>query len=147
MTRYVLDTNILSNVTKAVPSLPVTRWIDDHAQSMLFVTTLSLAEIERGILERSAGRKRSALEAWFRGLNGPKAMFAGRVLPFDERAAAEWARIMAEGTAIGRQRNAVDMIIAATAAANACTVVTLNERDFEGAIPVINPLTAARPSR
>jgi predicted nucleic acid-binding protein len=71
----------------------------------------------------------------------PKALFAGRILPFDERAAAEWARIMAEGTATGRPRSAIDMIIAATAAANGCTVATLNDRDFRGAVATFNPMT------
>ena len=139
MKRYVLDTNVLSNVTKAVPSLPVIRWLDGQAESTLFVATFSLAEIERGILERSAGKKRDELEAWFHGTDGPKSMFAGRILPFNELAAAEWARLMAEGTATGRPRSATDMIIAATAAANDCTIVTLNDRDFRGAVPVINP--------
>jgi predicted nucleic acid-binding protein len=141
--KYLLDTTILSEGTKPVPSDAVAKWVLDQRDDTLFMASFSLAEIERGVLERAAGRKRNELEAWFRGPQGPKALFAGRILPFDERAAAEWARIMAEGTAAGRPRSATDMIIAATAAANACTVVTLNDRDFRGAVPVINPLARA----
>ncbi len=51
-------------------------------------------------------------------------MFAGRVLPFDEKAGLVWARLMAEGKAMGRPRSALDMIIAAVAEANECVVVT-----------------------
>jgi toxin FitB len=58
---------------------------------------------------------------------------------FDEKAGLVWARLMAEGTAKGRRRSALDMIIAATAEANGCIVVTDNERDFAG-VGSINPL-------
>jgi len=74
---------------------------------------------------------------------GPQILFDGRILPFDLGAAMEWARIMAEGTAAGRPRSAVDMVIAATAAANDCVVVTANERHFQGAVDLVNPLRAA----
>jgi predicted nucleic acid-binding protein len=66
-------------------------------------------------------------------------LFAGRVLPFDERAGLIWARLMAEGTAKGRPRSALDTIIAAIAEANDCVVVTDNEKDFAG-IVIVNPL-------
>ncbi len=141
MNRYVLDTDVLSNTAKAAPLTPVVTWVEAQAADALFVASFSLAEIERGVLERTAGRKRDDLEAWFRGPGGLKALFAGRILPFDERAAAEWARIMADGAAAGRPRSATDMIIAATAAANGCTVVTLNDRDFRGAVATLNPMT------
>ena len=95
--------------------------------------------IRRGVLETQAGRKCDRLEAWFAGPEGPSALFAGRILPFDEKAGVVWARLMAEGTARGRPRNALDMIIAATAQANDCIVVTDNEWDFTD-VEFINPL-------
>ena len=91
------------------------------------------------MLETQAGRKCDRLEAWFAGPEGPSALFAGRILPFDEKAGVVWARLMAEGTARGRPRNALDMIIAATAQANDCIVVTDNEWDFTD-VEFINPL-------
>jgi predicted nucleic acid-binding protein len=74
--------------------------------------------------------------------DGPPALFAGRVLPFDEAAGLIWARLMAEGTTMRRPRSALDMIIAVVAEANGCVVVTDNERDFAG-IDFINPLPNA----
>ena len=68
--------------------------------------------------------------------------FEGRVLPFDESAGLIWARLMAQGTARGRPRSALDTIIAAIAEANGCIVVTDNERDFAG-IKIFNPLRIA----
>lgn len=142
MTRYLLDTNIISNVTRPVPSATLVAWMEDQADEDLFIASLTLAEIRRGLLEKPAGRKRARLESWFSGREGPQALFAGRLLPFDEKAALVWARLMAEGTAAGRPRSALDMIIAAVAEANDCVVVSDNEKDFAG-IAVVNPMRKA----
>lgn len=142
MSRYLLDTNIISGVTKPTPSESLLAWMAEQADEDLFIASLTVAEIRRGVLEKPAGRKRDRLEAWFAGPEGPCALFAGRILPFDEKAGLVWARLMAEGTATGRPRSALDMIIAATAQVNGCTVVTDNEKDFAG-IEIVNPLRAA----
>jgi toxin FitB len=139
VTHYLLDTNIISNIIKPVPSKALLTWMAEQSDTDLFIATLTIAEIRRGILEKPAGRKRDLLEAWFSGPEGPQALFAGRVLPFDERAGLVWARLMAEATARGRPRNALDTIIAATAEANDCVVVTDNERDFAD-VETVNPL-------
>jgi predicted nucleic acid-binding protein len=91
------------------------------------------------VLEKPAGRKRKQLEAWFAGPEGPLALFAGRILSFDEKAGLVWARLMAEGTAAGRPRSALDMIIAAIAESNDCTVVTHDQKDF-GGLNTVDPL-------
>lgn len=143
MTRYLLDTNVISDATKPQPSAALIDWLGRQADTDLFISALTVAEIGRGILEKEPGRKRRELEAWFRGAEGPQALFRGRVLAFDEPAAIEWARIMAEGTAAGRPRSALDMVIAATAAAHRCTVVTTNEQHFRSAVDFINPLRVA----
>jgi predicted nucleic acid-binding protein len=139
VTRYLLDTNIISDVIKPAPSKSLLTWMGTQRDDDLFITTLTIAEIRRGILEKPRGKKRNALDAWFAGSEGPQALFAGRVLPFDEQAALLWARLMAEGKAAGRPRNALDMIIASVAGANDCIVVTANERDFIG-LTILNPL-------
>jgi len=82
-----------------------------------------------------------ALEDWFIGPSGPQALFAGRVLPFDEKAALVWARLMAAGTVSGKPRSALDTIIAAVAQAHDCMVVTDNQKDFPD-VEVFNPLHA-----
>ena len=139
MSRYLLDTNIISNVTKLTPSEALLAWMGEQADDNLFIASLTIAEIRRGILEKPAGQKRDQLDAWFSGPEGPSALFAGRVLPFDERAALIWARLMAEGTAKGRPLSALDTIIASVAVANECIVVTDNEKDFPD-VALFNPL-------
>jgi len=141
VSRSLLDTNIISNATKSAPSEVLVAWLAGQADEDLFISALTVAEIWRGILEKPAGKKRRELERWFSGPEGPPALFAGRVLPFDENAGLVWARLMAEGTAKGRPRSPLDMIIAAVAEANDCVVVTENEKDFAG-LKVINPLRA-----
>ena len=142
MSRYLLDTNVVSNVTKPAPSQSLLAWMAGQDDNDLFISSLTLAEIRRGILEKPAGRGRDRLEAWFAGPEGPTALFAGRVLSFDENAALVWALLMAKGRAEGRPRSALDTIIAATAEVNGCIVVTDNERDFPG-VESFNPM---RPS-
>lgn len=137
--RYLLDTNIISEIVRPAPSPALIKWMAAQADQDLFIAALTVAEIRRGILETPAGKRRAALEAWFAGPEGPQSLFAGRVLPFDEAAAFVWARLMAEGKAKGRPRSALDTIIAAIAEANDCTVVTANERDFAG-VKAINPM-------
>src|SRR5579862_3974118 len=103
-----------------------------QADEDMFISSLTLAEIHRGILVKPVGKKRRELERWFSGPAGPSTLFAGRVLPFDEKAGLIWARLMAEGTAKGTPRSPLDMIIAAVAEANDCVVITENEKHFAG---------------
>ncbi|MFL9824927.1 type II toxin-antitoxin system VapC family toxin [Rhodoplanes sp. SY1] len=137
--RYLLDTNIISQFTKPVPSPSLLAWMAGQPDDDLYISTLTLAEIRRGILEMPKGKRRDTLDAWFSGPQGPQALFAGRILGFDEPVALVWARLMADGRRKGRPRSALDTIVAAIADANGCTVVTDNEKDFAG-VPVINPV-------
>lgn len=143
MTRYLLDTNIVSNVVKPRPSDSLLAWMAAQRDEDLFIASLTLAKIRRGILQQPVGRKRAGLDAWFAGPEGPQALFAGRILPFEVGAALVWARFMAEAKAAGRPRNALDMIIAAVAVAHECVVVTDNEKDFAG-FQIVNPMPEPR---
>lgn len=139
MTRYLLDTNIISNVVRPAPSPGLLNWMADQRDVDLYISTFSLAEIRRGILQKPDGRKRRELEAWYAGPLGPKALFQNRVLAFDQAAAEAWAELMAEGHRQGAPRSAIDMIIAAVAQANGCVVATANDRHFVGAVDCFNP--------
>src|ERR1700690_115022 len=107
-----------------MPSDALVAWMADQSDEDLFISSLTVAEIRRGIPEKPAGKKRRELERWFSGPDGPQALFSGRVLPFDEKASLVLSRLMADGTAKGRPRSPLDMIIAAVAEANDCVVIT-----------------------
>lgn len=139
MTRYLLDTNVLRDAIKPRPSQALVDWLARQLDTDLYIASWTMAEIERGILQMPTGRKRRDLEAWFAGREGPAALFRGRILAFDEAAAPIWARLMADGTKIGQPRSALDMIIAATAQANDCVVVSLNSRNFDGIVDFFDP--------
>jgi predicted nucleic acid-binding protein len=143
LSRYLLDTNIISNVTKPEPSAALVAWMAEQEDEDLFISSLTVAEIRRGVLEKPSGKKRRQLEQWFSGPEGPQALFAGRILAFDEKAGLIWARLMAEGTATARPRSPLDMVLAAIGEANDCIVVTDNEKHFAG-LKFLNPLRAAR---
>jgi len=142
VTRFVLDTNVISNVVKPEPSQALLDWWAGRRDEDLFIASLTVAEIRLGILQKPSGRKRDALEAWFSGPEGPQALFAGRILAFDDKAGLIWARLMADGAAAGRPRSALDMIIGAVALANDCVVATDNEKDFAG-LAFVNPVRGA----
>jgi toxin FitB len=137
--RYLLDTNIIRNFTKPTPSSSLVAWMAEQSDEDLFISSLTVAEIRKGILEMPHGKRREALDAWFSSSQGPQSLFAGRILSFDEQAGLVWARLMADGKANGRPRSGLDTIIAAIAEANHCIVVTDNDRDFAG-IEIVNPL-------
>ena len=146
MSRYLLDTNIVSNLIKPIRPSALVEWMAARDDADLFIASMTLAEIRRSLLRLPAGRRRRDLESWFVGPDGPQAVFASRILAFDEAGALIWARLMAEGGAAGRPRGSADMVIAAVAEANDCVLVTDNERDFAG-LDLFNPLRGTSGSR
>ncbi len=69
MTRYLLDTNIISNVTRRDPSAALIAWMAEQTDEDLFISALTVGEIRQGLLEKPKGKKRALLETWF---NGPE---------------------------------------------------------------------------
>ena len=64
--RFLLDTNIISNITKPTPSEALLAWMADQADQDLYISSLTVAEIRRGVLEKPAGKRRRELEASLR---------------------------------------------------------------------------------
>ncbi|CAH2809097.1 MAG: plasmid stabilization protein [Candidatus Burkholderia crenata] len=116
--RYLLDNNIISNVTKPTPSESLLMWMAQQNDEDLFIASLTVAEIRRGVLEKPTSKRRDQLDSWFFGPDDPQSLFAGRVLSFDENASLIWARLMADAKSKGQPRSALDTIIAAVAEAN-----------------------------
>ena len=143
MTAFLLDTNIISNLIQPEPSASLVDWMAAREDAKLHIASLTLAEITKGIEVLPAGRKRNQLQSWFDGPDGPPALFAGRILPFDAAAALIWGRLMAEGVRSGQPRSGFDTIIAAVALANECILVTDNERHFRD-VPLVNPLRGGK---
>ena len=135
---YLLDTNIISNITKSSPSASLLAWMAEQPEEDLHISSLTVAEIQRGILEKPAGKRRRELEPGSRATRVHRRCSPGASCP-SMTGRPVWARLMADGKAKGRPRSALDMIVAAVAVANDCLVVTDDERDFAG-IEIFNPM-------
>lgn len=134
MTRYLLDTNVVSELRRARPDPAVVRWFDDARSGELFLSVLTVGEIRLGVLrlrERDP-RQAEAIGAW---LDGLEAGYAGRILPVD----AAVARRSAELTT-ARPLPVVDALIAATAVEHGAVLVTRSTADLAGVdVPMIDP--------
>lgn len=132
---YLLDTCVVSELVKPKPSSRVVAWVESQAESDLYLSVVSVGEIEEGVSALPAGERRNALLAWVR--RALPARFAGRLLPIDLAVATVW------GETRGTHRQTlpvVDGLIAATAKAHRLTVATRNVVDFRRFdVPVFNP--------
>ena len=126
----LLDTNIISQRTKATPNEGVVRWLSQARSSEMYLSVISLAEIRFGIEEMDPGRKRQNLEYWLE--QDVRQGFAGRVLDVDERIAEEAGRLTSIGKKVGARPAFADALIAATARVHGLRLVTLNQKHFEG---------------
>jgi predicted nucleic acid-binding protein len=126
---FLLDTVTLSEARRAHLADPrVMRWLDLHPEPLLFISAISLGEIERGCARVQDEVQRVGLENW---AGTVKERFAGRILPVDEVVAERWGRMFGELERSGRRPQLMDSLIAATALAHDLTVVTRNVRDFD----------------
>jgi predicted nucleic acid-binding protein len=132
---YLVDANVLCEATRLQPASNVVTWLERHDDE-LHISTLTLAEILKGIHLLAPGKKRRQLELWFEEL---VASFAGRVLPVDEAVARVWAEFYARQQQQGRLLSSFDSLLAATAIAHELTLATRNTADFPKEVSVVNP--------
>ena len=128
--KYLADTNVVSDYFR--PGNPVRAWFAAHPGE-IGISTLTLAEIRRGIELKGGTKARLALERIFGFVLQD---FREAIFPFDEAAAVEWGRLMAETK--NRPIPYDDSLIAAIARSNGLVVVTRNEKHFPGC-KTVNP--------
>ena len=128
--RLLLDTNVLSEVTRPAPDARVLEWLDWLAEDRSFLSVVSIAEIRRGVALMDEGRRRDSLAEWL-ARDLPQ-RFEQRVLPVDEPVALAWGDLMGLAKRRGRGLSSMDGLIAATAIARQLTLATRNIKDFEG---------------
>lgn len=135
---WLLDTCALSEYAKKAPTPEVIAWLDEQDETSLFISVITLGEIEKGILKlRKADPRRSQkLTAW---LGKVEQRFAGRILPLDTAALHVWAQIAAHAELAGQPLPVMDGLLMATAQCHGLTMVTRNVQDFAPYPQVFNP--------
>lgn len=138
MTGFLLDTNVISELTKPRPEPRVTSWIRQTAEELLYLSVLTLGEIRKGIIKVAEPAKRVSLESW---LDREVVLrFAGRILPIDHRIADRWGQISGRAVLQKRPISIIDSLLAATAVEHNLTLVTRNTNDVAGhGAEIFNP--------
>lgn len=136
---FLLDTNVISEMRRPRPAVQVVRWYADLTPAQVFVSVISIGEIQRGILKvrQQASGKAEELEGWLRGL---ESAYQDVLLPVDVAVSKAWAGLRS----IKPGGDVEDLLIAATAMVHGLTVATRNVRDFAGlGVPLHNPFEPA----
>lgn len=127
--KYLLDTDVVSQYTKLPPDPRVDAWVQRTDDRDLYISFVTYAELWYGIDLLPAGKRRTELENWIEG--DLYMQFFNRVTGFSLDVARRYGSIMARAKKNGHNPSAMDVLIAATAAANGMVLATLNRKDFE----------------
>lgn len=135
---YLLDTCLLSELRKSEPDAGVAGWISDMDEARLFVSVLSLGEIQKGVAKLKNGRRKNAFQHWLE--HDLLRRFDERILPLDLDMALEWGLVSAVNDSHGKPAPVIDALLAVTAITRNLTLVTRNDKDFSGfPVKVLNP--------
>lgn len=136
--KYLLDTCFVSDMVKPVPNPGVVEWLSRQPEATLFLSVVTLGEIQAGISKLPESRRQAMLTSWI--ANDLMQRFQGRILPVDTEVALVWGIKRGETAARGEVLPLADSQIAATAIVRGLTVVTRNVADIQrcGAL-TLNP--------
>lgn len=137
---WLLDTCAISEYAKRAPNRNVIAWLDAQDELSMFISVITLGEIEKGILKLRAtdAHRSQRLTAW---LGLVEQRFAGRILPLDSASLHIWAQLSANAELAGKPLPVMDGLIMATAQCHGLTVATRNVQDFAHYPQVLNPWT------
>jgi predicted nucleic acid-binding protein len=135
--KYLLDTCVISELTKPQPNSHVLAWLQVTRSEDLFLSVINIGEIKKGIYKLPASSKKQALLLWLTSLLEG---YQNRIFPVDLDIMENWSSIVASAEKIGQPVASMDSLIAATAYTHHLTLVTRNERDFTACnITIMNP--------
>ncbi len=138
MTGWLLDTNILSELRRPKPEAKILAFIAAQPLDLLYVSSVTFAEIRFGIEMVDDATRRAELSDWLTHKVRP--MFVQRTLPVSEDVMFKWRLLVEDGRKARHTYSQPDLIIAATALHHGLTVVTRDTSDYQRArVPVHNP--------
>jgi len=128
----------VSELVKSTRNPAVIAWVDAHDENTLFISAITLGEIQKGISKLQDSSRKEVLQSWLSQDLAPR--FNGRTLFVDNAVALAWGALQGEAQRNSITLPVVDCLIAATARIHDLTVVTRNVRDMERCgVSVINP--------
>jgi predicted nucleic acid-binding protein len=136
---YLLDTCAVSEFTKPLPDAGLIEWLRETPEANLYLSALTLGEIQQGISRLPVSARRQRLQGWLD--EDLQTRFAGRVLPVDAAVCLLWGDLRSRAAQAGHTLPVMDSLIAASALVHQMQLVTRNESDF-AAVPglqVMNP--------
>lgn len=126
---YLLDTCVISELIEPEADPGVTGWLGAQEEHRLYISVVTLGQIQAGISKLADSRRKLALVSWLN--NDMTSRFSGRLLAVDAEVAIIWGTKRGRAAASGRTLPLADSLIAASAIARGMTVVTRNTYDFE----------------
>lgn len=134
---YLLDTCVLSEFVKTDPSSNVLAWIRGQHEHQLYISSLSWAELHRGVAKLPPSKRRNELTVWLSALSD---QFGDRKLAFSAGAGEQWAIMTVALESQGKPMPLMDSLICAIARHHNMTLVTRNTKDFMHAqVALIDP--------
>lgn len=125
---FLLDTSVISELVKPAPDSHVIEWMKRVEETSLFLSVLTIGELEKGIAKLPVSSRRAKLETWVRSDLADR--FRERLLAIDGTIAATWGKLAGEAETRGEPLPVIDGLIAATGLAHDLTIATRNVEDF-----------------
>lgn len=134
---YLLDTPVVWEAKRSEPDTRVLAWLAEQPLTSVYLSVLTLGELQEGITALGDTDEARALGGWLEGLTGS---FAGRILDVTPDVAVTWGRLRADAWSQGQTAAAIDLVLVATAVTHGLTLVTRGGVEGElGSLKVFNP--------
>lgn len=136
--KYLLDTNVISELIARQPHQQVVHWIDEQDPNSIYLSVITLGELYKGIEKLPESQRKRALRTWL--TDDLLIRFNGRILTLDVAVLLTWGELTGRLERVGRPLPAIDSLVAALALHHTCSLVTRNEGDFaDTGVMIVNP--------
>ncbi len=136
--KYLLDTCVISEVIKPQPNKHVISWLQKQNEDSLYLSVLTVGELEKGIEKAPNSARRKSLQLWV--AEDLKKRFEGRIIPIDLAVAVKWGMIQGAAELSGKPMPAIDGLIAVSGLVHDCIVATRNISDMaQSSAELFNP--------
>lgn len=134
---YLLDTCVISEIIKPRPNMKVMDWLKNIPAENLYLSSITIGEIQKGLVKLPESNRKKRLENWFATL---LKSYSERIYLFDIVVAKNWGKLQGKAEQKGTPMSTIDSLIAAIAYTHDLVIVTRNEKDFQGnVLKIINP--------